>query len=122
VNGKKLAEVIVVQWMKDRTIRILELTEVRSMHRPQKTSKDGYPLKHKVEPEHTAEACSILHAEPRRREGDLYNVIKVKYLDAHTCSLKIKKFIEGSYTYELTDEEMIYLTIHIARVIKDNNG
>ncbi|MFC0471905.1 BglG family transcription antiterminator LicT [Halalkalibacter kiskunsagensis] len=53
---------------------------------------------------------------------DLYNVIKVKYPDAHICSLKIKKFIEGSYTYELTDEEMIYLTIHIARVIKDNNG
>ncbi|QWU13111.1 transcriptional antiterminator, BglG family [Paenibacillus sophorae] len=54
-------------------------------------------------------------------DDDLYNVIKVKYPDAYECSKKIKKFIESSYTYELTDEEMIYLTIHIERVFKNNN-
>ncbi|ARK31302.1 group II intron reverse transcriptase/maturase [Halalkalibacter krulwichiae] len=45
------------------------------MHRPQKTSKDGYLLEHKVEPEHKAEACSILHAEPRRRDGESSELI-----------------------------------------------
>ncbi|QLC90759.1 BglG family transcription antiterminator LicT [Priestia megaterium] len=55
-------------------------------------------------------------------DDDLYHMIKVKYPDAHKCSQKIKKFIESSYTYELTDEEMIYLTIHIERVVKNNNG
>jgi beta-glucoside operon transcriptional antiterminator len=55
-------------------------------------------------------------------DDDLHHVIKVKYPDAHKCSQKIKKFIEGSYTYELTDEEMIYLTIHIERVVKNSNG
>jgi beta-glucoside operon transcriptional antiterminator len=55
-------------------------------------------------------------------DEDLYNVIKMKYPEAHKCSQKIKKFIEGSYTYELTDEEMIYLTIHIERVVKNSNG
>jgi beta-glucoside operon transcriptional antiterminator len=55
-------------------------------------------------------------------DEDLYNVIKMKYPEAHKCSQKIKKFIESSYTYQLTDEEMIYLTIHIERVVKNNNG
>ncbi|MED3961059.1 BglG family transcription antiterminator LicT [Niallia taxi] len=54
-------------------------------------------------------------------DDDLYQVIQMKYPDAHTCALKIKKFIESMYTYVLTDEEMIYLTIHIERVVKSNN-
>jgi beta-glucoside operon transcriptional antiterminator len=54
-------------------------------------------------------------------DDDLFMVIKQKYSEAYSCSKKIKKFIENSYTYELTDEEMIYLTIHIERVVKNNN-
>ncbi|MGG0741352.1 BglG family transcription antiterminator LicT [Niallia taxi] len=54
-------------------------------------------------------------------DDELYQVIQMKYPDAHTCALKIKKFIESMYTYVLTDEEMIYLTIHIERVVKSNN-
>ena len=53
-------------------------------------------------------------------DDGLYHVIQEKYPEAHKCSQKIKKFIESSYTYELTDEEMIYLTIHIERVVKSN--
>jgi beta-glucoside operon transcriptional antiterminator len=56
----------------------------------------------------------------RTTDDGLYHVIQEKYPEAHKCSLKIKKFIESSYTYELTDEEMIYLTIHIERVVKSN--
>ena len=54
-------------------------------------------------------------------DDDLFMVIKQKYPEAYSCSQKIKKFIENSYTYVLTDEEMIYLTIHIERVVKNNN-
>ncbi len=53
-------------------------------------------------------------------DDDLFLVINKKYPEAFSCSLKIKKFIETSYTYELSDEEMIYLTIHIERVVKNN--
>ncbi|KKI88968.1 transcription antiterminator LicT [Bacillus sp. SA1-12] len=53
-------------------------------------------------------------------DDDLFLVINKKYPEAFSCSQKIKKFIETSYTYELTDEEMIYLTIHIERVVKNN--
>ncbi|MFP3414835.1 PRD domain-containing protein [Bacillus sp. SIMBA_074] len=51
-------------------------------------------------------------------DDDLRNVIKLKYPEAYNCSKKVKRFIENSYTYELTDEEMIYLTIHIERVVQ----
>ncbi|WP_420885148.1 PRD domain-containing protein [Bacillus cytotoxicus] len=53
-------------------------------------------------------------------DEDLYLVIKKKYQEAFSCSQKIKKFIENNYTYELTEEEVIYLTIHIERVVKNN--
>nr|WP_276561310.1 PRD domain-containing protein [Bacillus paramycoides] len=53
-------------------------------------------------------------------DDDLYLVIKKKYPEALSCSQKIKKFIENNYTYELTEEEIIYLTIHIERVVKNN--
>ncbi|TYS17153.1 PRD domain-containing protein [Rossellomorea vietnamensis] len=52
------------------------------------------------------------------QEDDLLNVIINKYPDAYQCSLKIKKFVEKQYRYELTEEELLYLTIHIERVVK----
>ncbi|TXC85811.1 PRD domain-containing protein [Metabacillus litoralis] len=51
-------------------------------------------------------------------EDDLLNVIKDKYPKAYQCTEKIKRFVEKQYRYELTEEEMLYLTIHIQRVIK----
>jgi len=52
-------------------------------------------------------------------DDDLLNVIKNKYPNSFTCSGKIKKFVERQYRYELTDEELLYLTIHIERVTKN---
>jgi beta-glucoside operon transcriptional antiterminator len=51
-------------------------------------------------------------------EDDLFSVIKNKYPEAYRCSEKIRKFVENQYKYQLTDEEMLYLTIHIERVVK----
>jgi beta-glucoside operon transcriptional antiterminator len=53
-------------------------------------------------------------------DDDLFHVIKEKYPKSYSCSEKIKKFIENNYTYELTDEEMMYLIIHIERVARKN--
>lgn len=50
----------------------------------------------------------------------LFNTIKGKYKDAAGCSEKIKDFISKKYDYELANEEMLYLTIHIARVTNRN--
>jgi beta-glucoside operon transcriptional antiterminator len=53
-------------------------------------------------------------------EDFLYNTIKVKYKDAAACTEKIKDFVLKKYEYELTTEEKLYLTIHIARVVTRN--
>lgn len=51
------------------------------------------------------------------QEDDLLELIKVKYKNAYDCVLKITKFIVEKYDYVLSNEEQLYLTIHIERVI-----
>lgn len=48
---------------------------------------------------------------------DLLEVIKNKYQDTYRCVEKITRFIAGKYDYRLSNEEQLYLTIHIERVI-----
>jgi beta-glucoside operon transcriptional antiterminator len=50
----------------------------------------------------------------------LYNTVKEKYTNESDCTDKIKEFVAKKYEYELTNEEMLYFTIHIARVINRN--
>ncbi|HWO78484.1 MAG TPA: PRD domain-containing protein [Bacillus sp. (in: firmicutes)] len=47
----------------------------------------------------------------------LYIMIKQKHKEAAQCTEKIKNFIKHQYNHELTNEEMLYLTIHIERVV-----
>lgn len=54
-------------------------------------------------------------------DDDLLNVIKKKYPDSYTCTEKIKKFVETQHHYQLTEEEMLYLTIHIQKLIKNKS-
>ncbi|MDN6502248.1 MAG: PRD domain-containing protein, partial [Tetragenococcus koreensis] len=49
-------------------------------------------------------------------ENDILEIIKNKRVEAYLCSLKVKQFIEKNYQYELTNEEILYLTIHISRM------
>ncbi|WP_066891479.1 BglG family transcription antiterminator LicT [Clostridium nigeriense] len=53
-------------------------------------------------------------------DDDLLDVIKCKYSEAFECILKIKTFIKKKYDYDLTSDEMIYLTIHVEKVIQDS--
>lgn len=50
-------------------------------------------------------------------EDDLLNVIKVKYKNAYKFIEKLDEFIHKKYNYDLTDEEKLYLTIHVERVV-----
>lgn len=50
-------------------------------------------------------------------QDDLLDVIKVKYKNAYACVNKISEFILKKYNYVLSNEEKLYLTIHIERVI-----
>ena len=53
-------------------------------------------------------------------EDDLLDVIREKYPEAYQCVLKIGHFIQEKYQYGISNEEKLYLTIHIARVISKN--
>lgn len=50
-------------------------------------------------------------------DDDFFIMVKKKYKNSYNCVLKIKYFLKKAYQHELTNEEAIYLTIHIERVI-----
>lgn len=53
-------------------------------------------------------------------DDELLSIIKSKYSKEFECIIKIENFIKKQYNYNLTDDEMIYLTIHIAKIVKDS--
>ena len=54
--------------------------------------------------------------EANEDDEDLLAALKRKYYKAYQCSEKIKQFIKEAYAYDITDEELLYLTIHINRL------
>lgn len=51
------------------------------------------------------------------KDNDLINIIKIQYKKAYNCSCKIKQYIEDNHEYIVTEDELLYLTLHINRVI-----
>lgn len=51
------------------------------------------------------------------KDDDLLKIIKGKYKNSYECVNKISDFILKEYQYSLSNEEKLYLTIHIERVI-----
>lgn len=47
----------------------------------------------------------------------LYDAIKEKHPEAARCTEKIRNFVLKEYNHELTNEEMLYLTVHLERVV-----
>ncbi|MBA5711218.1 transcriptional antiterminator LicT [Bacillus velezensis] len=48
----------------------------------------------------------------------LLETVKEKYHRAYECTKKIQTCIERAYEHKLTSDELLYLTIHIERVVK----
>lgn len=48
----------------------------------------------------------------------LLETVKEKYHRAYECTKKIQTYIEREYEHKLTSDELLYLTIHIERVVK----
>lgn len=55
-------------------------------------------------------------------EIELYEIVKAKYKDAFKCVKKIETFLLKKYHYEMTQDEALYLTIHIQRLISRNES
>ena len=50
-------------------------------------------------------------------DTDLFEILKEKYDKSYKCVVKIKEFIEHKYNYILSEEEQLYLIIHIERIV-----
>ena len=50
-------------------------------------------------------------------DDNLLDIIKVKYQDSYKCVNKISEFIYKKYDYVISNEEKLYLTIHIAKIL-----
>ncbi|MFR3372469.1 MAG: PRD domain-containing protein [Clostridioides difficile] len=50
-------------------------------------------------------------------DNELYEIVKEKYKEAYKCVNKIRKYILKDYNYDLTKEEMLYLIIHIEKLV-----
>ncbi|MNJ52042.1 Transcription antiterminator LicT [compost metagenome] len=54
------------------------------------------------------------------QDHDLLEQIIDKYPEEEKCVLSIKRYIEAKFEYSISNEEMMYLIIHINRVINRN--
>ena len=57
---------------------------------------------------------STLNSAPT--SNDILEVMKSNYKEAYACALKIEEFMMKKYSYQLDDDETLYLTIHIAKL------
>ena len=55
-------------------------------------------------------------------ENELLDVVKDKYCTSYECVLKIKDFLEKKNNYTLQEDEIVYLTIHVHRVVHKTKG
>ena len=55
--------------------------------------------------------------ESDEKFNELTEVIKEKYNDSYQCVEKISRFIQEEYSYKVNEDEKIYLTLHIQRIL-----
>lgn len=66
----------------------------------------------------------ITNKQHDKSDKTLLELVSSSYPEAFDCTLKIKYYIKNNHNYEVNGDEIVYLTIHIHRVIsvlKENN-
>lgn len=53
-------------------------------------------------------------------DEELLAMVKQKYHNGFQCVQKINKFLINKYAYQMSSDEQLYLTIHIARLVQKN--
>ena len=59
----------------------------------------------------------ILALYEQDEQDELLDTIRKKYVNSYKCVEKIGTFVKNRYSYTLSSDEMLYLTIHIERII-----
>lgn len=66
----------------------------------------------------------MMENDKKHTIGDLSDemlaIIKGKKVAAYECALKVKDFVQKTYHYTLNNEDLLYMTIHIARIAGAN--
>ncbi|MGY3702857.1 PRD domain-containing protein [Vagococcus martis] len=52
----------------------------------------------------------------------LFDIIKEQYPKSYACSLVIKEMLNSDYNIDVSNDELIYLIIHIERVVSDTQA
>ncbi len=62
----------------------------------------------------------LVHGNLYKESDDveLYEFVKRKYPESFKCTEKIVKYVQKEFNYILTSEEMLYISVHIHRLIK----
>lgn len=63
----------------------------------------------------------VQHEASGDEEDDLFTMIVAKYPQAAAIADKITAMIENQYQYKVTSEERMYLTIHLAKLLKNQS-
>lgn len=56
-----------------------------------------------------------------QEDDSLYHIIKEKYVNASKCVEKIEDYILNNFNYEISNDEKLYLMIHIERIVYKAN-
>ncbi len=51
-------------------------------------------------------------------KSSLFDVVKRQYKKAYSCTQSIVKFVKTKYDYEISEEEQLYLAVHIQNIIE----
>lgn len=49
--------------------------------------------------------------------SEFIEIAKKSYPEAYECALKVKAYVKNNYNYDVNEDEIVYLTMHIHRVI-----
>lgn len=66
----------------------------------------------------------VSNNQHKSSDENFIEIVSKSYPHSYGCSLKIKDYIKANYNYDVNSDELVYLTMHIQRVVsvsKENN-
>lgn len=58
------------------------------------------------------------HRKQKEEDNSLFDMVKTNYSKAYACVQKVQSYIQKMYQEQLTNEDLLYLTIHIHRIVQ----
>lgn len=64
----------------------------------------------------------ITNSQNNNISNEFFEITSKSYPEAFDCSEKVKMYVENNYDYKINEDEIVYLTMHIHRVISVIRG